>query len=112
MSPTQRTLAHLRTNYPNALIQVVEHWNAFAKIRQDLFHFVDVLMIFQGRTFGFQVTSGSNVSARMAKIQQEHINTLLKLKGAGWTIMVHGWRKLKVKRGAKAMKWELREEKL
>jgi hypothetical protein len=44
MSPTGRTLAHLRKlGFPR--VQVVEHWNPHARVRQDLFSCLDVLAI-------------------------------------------------------------------
>ncbi|MBE3637375.1 hypothetical protein [Mangrovicoccus algicola] len=53
-----------------------------------------------------QVTSGSNASARVSKILEEP-RALIALLG-GFEIVVHGWRKVKVKRGGKAMRWEPR----
>ena len=42
--PTQRTLARLRQE--GALeVAIVEHWNPHARIRQDLFGFIDILAI-------------------------------------------------------------------
>lgn len=111
MSPTQRTLKCLRDEgLGNALVQVTEHWNGFARIRQDLFHFVDVLAItFEGQTCAYQVTSGSNVSARVKKITQDHAMTLAALKRAGWRVFVHGWSKKKKKKGGVATHHVLRE---
>jgi len=43
VSPTARTLKALRDG--GATCQVVEHWNSFAKIRQDLFGCIDVLVL-------------------------------------------------------------------
>ena len=79
---------------------IVERWNPFAKIRQDLFGFVDLLAIRQGETLAVQTTSGSNVSARVKKIT-EHEN-LPVVRKANWLVHVHGWRK-----DAKG-KWQLR----
>ena len=44
MSPTQRTLKRMRESGDYALVKVVERWNAFARIRQDLWNF-DILGI-------------------------------------------------------------------
>ncbi len=108
-SPTQRSLAHLREQKPD-LLQVVEHWNPHARIRQDLFNILDLVMIRDGVTYGIQTTSGSNVSARITKMRES--GALEPLLKAGWVILVHGWRRVKVQRGGKAMRWELREERL
>jgi hypothetical protein len=90
-SPTQRTLAELRKRGA-ALVQVVERWNAFAKVRVDLFGVIDVLAVMpSGKTVAVQATSGANVAARVDKIVSSDAYQLLRL--AGWTILVHGWRK-------------------
>jgi hypothetical protein len=88
-SPTQRTLAHLRDD--GWLTAVVEKWNAHAKIRQDLYGFVDVLALRGAVTLAVQCTSSSHVASRVTKIA-EHPNTAA-VRAAGWQIVVHGWRK-------------------
>lgn len=128
-SPTQRSLKWLRDQGMTA--EVVERWNPHAKVRHDLFGSIDIVALFdspmpprmcdppafehcwcldQGRTIGVQATSGSNVSARIAKILAEP-RMRLWIK-CGNRLVVHGWRKLKVKRGGKAVRWELREEEI
>jgi hypothetical protein len=82
-------------------VAIVERWNAYAGIRQDLFGFVDLLALRGHETLAVQATSGSNVAARVTKIAQaEHAAAV---RAAGWRIVVHGWRKLK------SGKWECRE---
>lgn len=81
--------------------EVVERWNPFARIRQDLFGMIDILVLAGENTMGVQVTSASNVAARVAKITaSEHLPAL---RRANWTILVHGWRK------SASGKWVLRE---
>lgn len=99
MTPTQRSKAHLEAQ--GYKVAIVEHWNSFARIRQDLFGFIDLLAIRENETLAVQTTSGSNVSARVAKIT-EHEN-LPYIRNAGWRIVVHGWRK------AANGRWTLRE---
>ena len=92
ISPTQLTLRHLRaTGWP--LVQVVERWNPHARIRQDLFGFVDVLAVRRDETLAVQTTTAHNVSDRIRKIA-EHPN-IGAVREAGWTIHVHGWRLVK-----------------
>ena len=43
MSPTQLTIRHLKQH--GHFVQVVERWNQYAKIRQDLFGGIDVVSI-------------------------------------------------------------------
>lgn len=98
-SPTQRSLAHLRKN--EYLVQVVEKYNIHARVRVDLFGFIDIVAVKDGITLGVQSTSYSNISARVKKIL-EHEN-FPKVKAAGWRIIVQGWKKNKSNR------WELVE---
>ena len=91
MSPTQRSLKYLRDQ--GYTVEVVEHWNHFARKRQDLFGFADLLAIRENEVMLVQVTSGTNVSARVKKIaESEHIDMVRK---SGMSVFVHGWRKLK-----------------
>ena len=103
-SPTQRTLKWLREQPGFRLAKITEHWNSFAKIRQDLFGFVDVLGIVGQRTVAVQTTSGSNVAARVTKISAECGEAAQNLLDAHWLILVIGWRKLKP-RGQKVPRW-------
>ena len=83
-------------------MQVVEKWNPHARIRQDLFGFVDVLALRDGETIAVQSTSWANVSARVKKIaESEHVAAVRK---AGWKIIVHGWKK-----NAKTNRYELKQ---
>ena len=88
MTPTQRSLAYLRNE--GYLVAIVEHWNPFARIRQDLFGFIDLLAIRRDETLAVQVTA-SGVSSRVKKIEASpHLG---RVREAGWKIFVHGWRK-------------------
>jgi|TARA_B110000263_G_scaffold173151_1_gene151040 hypothetical protein len=92
VSPTQRTLKRLRESGEYPLVQVVERWNAFAKIRQDLFGIIDILAIdTKGNTVGLQVTSYSNISARIKKM--ENSDAISHLRDANWQLIVEGWHK-------------------
>ena len=100
ISPTQRSLKHLREL--GYTVAITEKWNAHARIRQDMFGFVDLLAIRDGVTIAIQTTSSSNLSARRLKINA-HEN-FPKVLSAGWLVMIHGWRK------NSKNKWVLREE--
>ena len=102
-SPTARSLDRLRKMGYRA--QVVEHWNPFAKRRVDLFGFIDVLAIREGEILGVQATTMDNRSKRVEKIRtHESVPAWL---SAGGLLEVWAWRRLKVKRGGKAFRWEL-----
>lgn len=91
LSPTQLTLRNLRDRGYRAA--VVEHWNSFIKIRQDLFGIIDVVGVGKLGTIGVQSTSFSNRTSRIRKcVESEAIGDL---RDAGWSLEVHGWRKVK-----------------
>ena len=86
--------------------EVVERWNPHARVRHDLFGFIDIMAVRDGYTLAVQTTSASGVSARIRKIaDSDHIAAV---RAAGWRVEVHGWRKQKVKRGGKATHWVAR----
>ena len=89
-SPTQRTLAKWRKM--GYLAGVTERWNPHARIRQDLFGFVDVIAVGNGETVAIQTTSASNVAARVRKIEDDP-GTVATLREANWRILVEGWYK-------------------
>lgn len=109
MSPTQLSLKAMRSAGFTA--EVTEKWNPYAKIRQDLFGFVDILCVRKSamidaitkesvdhrpNTVAVQTTSRSNLGARVKKIQGNSVYHVL--KGAGWGVEVHGWQKNKTGR--------------
>jgi hypothetical protein len=106
MSPTQRALAHLRRLGYQA--RVVERWNPFARVRQDLFG-ADVLALKAGApVLAIQVTTGAHVSARRRKLQENGCAALW--KSAGATVEIWSWTKTGP-RGRKKM-WTVRREAL
>jgi hypothetical protein len=106
MSPTQRSLAHLK--HLGYRARIVGKWNPFARVRQDLFG-GDILALKPGEpVLMVQCTSGSNVAARIHKLHEEGFIDLWKSVGA--SIEVWGWKK-QGPRGAKKI-WTLRRETL
>ena len=86
-SLTSRSVDHLRQQ--GYLVDVVESYNFFTKRKKDLFGCLDLLAIGNGETLAIQVTSRSNMSARIKKIQDaEALPEMLRSK---WRIIVHGW---------------------
>ena len=95
-SPTARTLAYLRASGWQ-YVQVVEHYNMFSKQRKDLFGFADVLAVHPERGHLYiQVTSGTNVNARLHKMRDEAKDVIEAILDTGAKVEVHGWRKVKV----------------
>jgi len=89
-SPTARSLKYLREL--GYLAEVTEHWNAYAKLRKDLWGFCDVLALRDGEILAVQCTSRANVAHRAAKIA-DHPN-VGQVRRAGVRIHVHGWARM------------------
>jgi hypothetical protein len=90
-SPTQRSLKLLRDE--GWTVAITEKWNPFARIRQDLYGFIDLLAIREGFMLAVQTTTLANISAREKKIKESPTYKIL--KSTGCDICVHGWKKLK-----------------
>ena len=105
-SPTARSLQYCRSHGLPA--SVVERWNPHAKIRQDAFGFIDVIVLdtTNHAIIGVQATSGSNHGARRRKILDEP--RALSWVNAGGLIEVWSWSK---RPGVTKRKvWTLRRE--
>lgn len=89
LSPTSLTKRDLEAD--GWLVAVVERWNPHARIRQDLFGFIDLLAVRAGETLGVQATSSTNVSSRVDKIA--HSPHVAAVRDAGWRLEVWGWSK-------------------
>lgn len=87
-SPTQRSLKALREDGWECAI--VEKWNAFVGIRQDLFGFIDILCLCPHRgILGVQTTVAGSMNKRLEKIKAEHRAQMF--LNAGGQIVIHGW---------------------
>lgn len=104
MSPTQRSLASLRS--AGWTVCIVEKWIAQIRQRKDAFGFGDLLAVKVGEPGAtlVQTTSGANMSARIAKIRTNAAAAIW--LAAGNRIVVHGWRKV-VRNKRKV--WEVKE---
>lgn len=99
--PTQRSLNMLRE--AGYTVYVVEHFNVYAKKRNDLFGFIDIAAIHPDHkgVLGVQTTTGSNLAARKKKaadLASYHLWI-----AAGNTVEFHGWRKILT--GKKRREW-------
>lgn len=105
--PTQRSLAYFRE--AGWTVAIVEKFNQFARVRQDVFNFGDLLAMHPKHGIALiQTTSGNggNMAARRAKIAANPLAPVW--KAAGGKIFLHGWRKAGA-RGARKT-WQVREE--
>lgn len=110
MTPTQRTMRELRNQGRKCAI--VEKFNTFVGkygIRQDLFGIIDIIALDPQRgVIGVQ-SCGQDFSGHWKKITIEHNQDAYDwLTTPGAKLELWGWRKIKVKRGGKAMRWEPR----
>ena len=90
MSPTQRTLRHLRGQGFHA--DICERFIAQAGIRRDLFGFADLCAFDDREVILVQCCAASSMSARIAKIAASECAPLW-LKSPRRAIWVVGWRK-------------------
>lgn len=106
-SPTKLSLAELRKR--GYMAAVVEKFNSFIKIRQDLFGILDIIAVhpIKKEVLGIQATSekGGNVSKHQKKIEgNKNLETWLQ---SGCKFEIWGWAK-KGKAGKRKL-WTLRE---
>jgi len=107
LSYTQRTLRYIREQ--GWLADIVERFNAYAGKfgqRKDLFGIIDIIALGENSIIGIQSTSGQKFPEHDKKIINEPM-TREWLKSGGRLILI-GWRKVKLFRGSKAMRWEPR----
>jgi len=93
VSVTPRTLKWLRDL--GYVVDVAESYNAYTKRSKDLYGFIDVMAVHPDKqeTLAVQVTTGSNLSARIKKA--EALDGYWAWLAAGNAVEFHGWRKLK-----------------
>ena len=110
LSPTSRTLEYLRSL--GWVVDKVEQFNPHAGKfgqRKDMFGFGDLIAMGEGSIIAVQ-SCGQAFSAHHKKITEDEYvapNARLWLKNGGRLLLV-GWRKVKLKRGGKAMRWQPR----
>lgn len=100
-SPTSRSKKLLSED--GWTVAVVERWNPHVRIRQDLWGFADLIAMKPGYAPKLLQVTTTGTAERVRKILEEP-RALIALR-SGFQIEVHGWRKLKVKRGGKAVRW-------
>lgn len=105
ISNTQRTLRFLKDKGMTA--GMVERWLNIpgypgGGVRKDLFGFIDIIALSGKSIIGVQ-SCGSSFAEHERTIKNEPLAKEWLLNGG--EIMLVGWRKLKLKRGMKAMRW-------
>ena len=106
ISATSRTLEYIRSQ--GWLADKVEQFNPYSGKfgqRKDLFGIIDIIALGENSIIGIQ-SCGQAFSEHDKKILESD-NTHLWLQNGGRLILI-GWRKVKLKRGGKAMRWSPR----
>jgi hypothetical protein len=89
MSPMQLSLRELRRTGWTA--DIVERRVPGRYVTHDFLGLVDIIAVRGAETIGVQATSSSNVAAHVRKLNgSPHLSVVL---GAGWQVVVWGWRK-------------------
>ena len=108
LSPTQRTLKAMREQ--GRLCGIVERFNQYAGphgIRQDLFGFIDILCLDPADGIIGVQSCGQDYAGHVRKLTEERNEAVFEwLKHARAELW--GWRKIKLRRGGKAMRWRPR----
>ena len=109
LSPTQRTLRELRKQ--GRLVDTCERWIPNPKhpgggFRKDLFGFVDLIVLDPEQGIVGIQSCGQSFAAHLRKIMDsECTDKVIEWLQCGGRLELWGWRKLKLKRGGKAMRW-------
>lgn len=109
-SPTQRTIRALREM--GRVCGTVERFNPHVGphgIRQDLFGFIDIIALDPDRGVVAIQSTGQAFAEHYRKLTQERNENVFEwLKTPGTSLELWGWRKVKLKRGGKAVRWQPR----
>ena len=106
ISNTSRTLRYLREQGWDA--DKVEQFNPYAGKfgqRKDLFGIIDIIALTEHGITGIQ-SCGSSFAEHDRKILDSDMT--IKWLEAGGALILIGWRKIKLKKGGKAMRWSPR----
>jgi len=112
ISNTSRTLNYLRQQ--GWVADMVERWipmptHPAKGFRRDMFGFGDVVAMGEGKIIAIQ-SCGQAFAEHYRKITEDEKvaeNALLWIENGGRLILI-GWRKVKLKKGGKAMRWSPR----
>ena len=110
ISPTSRTLEYIRSQGWKA--DIVERFNPHAGKfgrRKDMFGFGDIVALGENSIIAIQSCGQAFVQHDKKITQDEDVApNVLKWLECGGRVMLIGWRKVKLKRGGKAMRWSPR----
>lgn len=108
-SPTQRTIRALKDL--GRICAIAEKWQMIPRhpaggVRKDLFGFIDVVSLDPERGIVAIQSCGQSFADHYRKItDSECTEAAIEWLKCGGSIELWAWRKVKVKRGGKAMRW-------
>ena len=110
ISNTSRTLEYLRSQ--GWIADKVEQFNPYAGKfgqRKDMFRFADIVALGENSIIAIQ-SCGQSFAEHNRRITQDELAApnVLKWIECGGRVMLIGWRKIKLRPGAKAMRWSPR----
>ena len=111
LSPTQRTLKELRNQ--GRICAITERWNSYIRGgkggRIDLFGFIDIIALDSAQGIIAIQSCGQSYAAHLRKLKDSECteNVIEWLKCGGY-VELWGWRKVKLHRLGKAMRWKPR----
>lgn len=110
ISNTSRTLEYIRSR--GWIADIVERFNPYAGKfgkRKDMFGFADIVALGENSIIAIQ-SCGQSFAEHDRKIREcpETVPNAIKWLESGGRLMLIGWRKVKLKRGGKAMRWQPR----
>ena len=92
-SPTSRSKKYWQD--AGYKVDIVEYWNNFTRRRHDMYGLFDMVAIGNGEVVFIQVTSRTNVSARVRKIAEDkYADIIAACREAGVRLIVEGWGKM------------------
>ncbi len=110
LSPTQRTLRSLREQ--GRVCDIVERYIAQAGphgMRRDLFNIIDVIALDPERGVVGVQSCGQAYAAHERKLLEERAQECIDwLSTPGTVLELWGWRRVKLRRGSKAVRWQPR----
>lgn len=109
LSPTQRTIRALKDQ--GMICGSVEKFNPYVGehgIRQDLFGFIDIVALDTSKGIIAIQSCGQSFSAHRNKLLEERNDAVYEWLRCGGKIELWGWRKVKLQRGGKALRWRPR----
>jgi hypothetical protein len=110
VTPTQRTIRELRNQ--GRVCAIVEKWNQYVGphgVRQDLFGILDIIALDPERgVVGIQSTGQAFAAHERMFLEERAQECIDWLSTPGTVLELWGWRKVKLARGGKAMRWKPR----